>query len=88
MGRFDAKASLKGQVTIPAEVRQVIGLEAGGFIQFVVSDEGSVSVVAKKAGLNHLKGLFKKQEVPIDIDAAIDETVSRRVDPTRRELDP
>ncbi|WEZ82792.1 AbrB/MazE/SpoVT family DNA-binding domain-containing protein [Rhizobium sp. 32-5/1] len=88
MGRFDAKASLKGQVTIPAEVRQVIGLEAGGFIQFVVSDKGSVSVVAKKSGLNHLKGLFRKPEAPIDIDAAIDETVARRVDPARLELDP
>ncbi len=56
MGLFDAKTSSKGQVTVPVEVRRLIGLEAGGKIQFQTDAEGRVYVTAKKRSIKALKG--------------------------------
>lgn len=84
MGRFEAKTSTKGQATIPIEVRKVLGLQPGGSVQFIVDNEGKVSVIAKKKGLSHLRGIFGKHEgPPLDIDEAIMETVSRKVSLSR-----
>jgi len=88
VGRFDAKTSIKGQATIPIEVRKALGLPPGGSVQFIVGDDGKVSVVAKKRGLQHLKGIFGKQDETLDIDAAISETVRRRTAVDREEQDP
>jgi len=88
MGRIDAKTSLKGQTTIPVEVRRLIGLEPGGSVQFVTTDDGEVRVIAKKKSLAHLKGLFGPLDAPLDVDAAIAETVARRTDPNRTDSDP
>lgn len=71
VGIYDAKTSSKGQVTVPAEVRKLLGLEPGGKLQFRTSEEGKVEVVAKKRGLTHIKGLFTKPAKPIDDDAEI-----------------
>lgn len=89
MGRFEAKTSTKGQATIPAEVRKALGLQPGGSVQFIVDDEGKVSVIAKKRGLSHLRGIFGKHEgPPLDVDEAIMETVARRTAMDRTEDDP
>lgn len=88
MGRFDAKTSLKGQATIPPEVRELIGLEPGGLVQFIVSDEGQVSLIAKKPGLRHLKGLFGATNQTVEVDTAIETTVARRTARDRSEIDP
>jgi AbrB family looped-hinge helix DNA binding protein len=88
MGRFEAKTSVKGQATIPIEVRKALGLAPGGLVQFVVADDGKVSVVAKKSGLRHLKGIFGGHGKPLDVDKAITETVRRRTAVDREEDDP
>lgn len=88
MARFDAKTSVKGQTTIPVEVRRLIGLEPGGAVQFVATEDGEVRVIAKKKSLRHLKGLFGPLAAPLDVDAAIEETVARRTDPNRADADP
>ena len=88
MGRFEAKTSLKGQATIPIEVRKALGLPPGGSVQFIVGADGKVSVVAKKSGLAHLKGIFGPVSQSVDIDDAITETVSRRTAVNRTEDDP
>ncbi len=88
VSRYDAKTSMKGQITIPAEVRALLGLEPGGSVQFVTADNGEVRVVAKKRGLRHLKGIFGPLESTLDVDEAIMETVARRNDPNRMESDP
>jgi AbrB family looped-hinge helix DNA binding protein len=88
MGRFEAKTSMKGQATIPIEVRKALGLAPGGSVQFVVDDEGKVSVVAKKSGLAHLKGIFGKPSEPVDTAQTIMETVTRRTAVDRTEEDP
>lgn len=87
MGRFEAKTSLKGQATIPIEVRKALGLPPGGSVQFIVADDGKVAVVAKKSGLAHLKGIFGPASHKVDVEEAIMETVSRRNAANRTEDD-
>ena len=71
MGLFDAKSSLKGQVTVPAEVRRLIGLEAGGKVQFQTDADGRVFVTAKKRSIKALRGLVSRPDDTVDVDAAI-----------------
>jgi antitoxin PrlF len=78
MGLFDAKTSAKGQVTVPVEVRRLIGLEAGGKVQFQTDSEGRVYITAKKRSIKALKGLVPKPPETINIDAAIAAAVSKR----------
>jgi bifunctional DNA-binding transcriptional regulator/antitoxin component of YhaV-PrlF toxin-antitoxin module len=87
MGRYDAKTSLKGQTTIPIEVRKALGLAPGGTVQFVTGEAGEVRVVAKQSTLRHLKGLFGPLPEPLDIDKAIMEEVARRNDVNGRDAD-
>ncbi len=85
--RLDAKASLKGQVTIPAEIREMIGLEPGGTVQFVTDGKGGVRLIAKRKDISHLFGFLGPAEKPLDIDEAIMETVWERNRPDRTETD-
>ena len=81
MGVYDAKTSQKGQVTVPAEVRKVLGLPPGGRLQFRVQDDGSVVLAAKKHGISHLRGIFATPDSPIDIEAEIMAEVLERNTP-------
>ena len=78
MGLFDAKTSHKGQVTVPVGVRQLIGLEAGGKVQFQVDAAGKVTVIAKKRSIRALKGLVPRPEAVVDVKAVISAEVARR----------
>ena len=84
MGFYDAKTSQKGQLTIPAQVRKLIGLEPGGRVRFKASEDGSVRIVAKKRGIAHLRGIFAQPPEPIDIDKVIAAEVWRRNRPGGR----
>jgi antitoxin PrlF len=78
MGLFDAKTSAKGQVTVPIEIRRLLGLEAGGKVQFQTDIEGRVVVTAKKRSIKTLKGLVHRPEKVIDVKAAISSEVAKR----------
>ena len=78
MELFDAKTSAKGQVTVPAEIRRLIGLEAGGKIQFQAETDGRVYVLAKKRSIKALKGLVARPGATVDVKAAISLEVARR----------
>lgn len=80
--RIDAKSSAKGQVTIPSEIRELIGLAPGGSVQFVSNDKGEVRLIAKRKDISHLFGIFGPQAGPIDIEQAIMETVWDKNKPT------
>lgn len=78
MGRFDARTSLKGQTTIPVEVRRTLGLQPGGNVQFITDDDGGVRVIAKTTTLRHLRDIFGPMNKSLDVDEAIEETVKRK----------
>lgn len=53
-----AKVTSKGQVTIPLEIRQKLGLEAGSRIDFVLTGEGRVIVEPVHSSVKSLEGVF------------------------------
>jgi bifunctional DNA-binding transcriptional regulator/antitoxin component of YhaV-PrlF toxin-antitoxin module len=85
MGSFEAKTLANGTAVIPKEVLDTLGLKAGELIEFVISEKGSVSVVAKETGLRGLKGIFATPAEMVDVEEAIGEAVRLRnaIDPVK-----
>lgn len=50
----------KGQITIPKEVRERLGVEAGDRLEFVEEEKGVYKVIAATRDVRHLKGLVAK----------------------------
>lgn len=80
--RVDARSSAKGQVTIPVEIRELIGLEPGGSVQFIAEPNGEVRLIAKRKDISHLFGIFGPQQASIDVETAIMDTVWEKNKPT------
>ena len=62
-----ATLTSKGQVTIPADVRQRLGLEAGDRIEFVEMD-GGYAIKPAIDDVRSLKGLLRKPAKPVSIE--------------------
>ena len=68
-----ATLTTKGQVTIPSDVRQRLGLESGDRIEFVEID-GGYAIKPAIDDVRSLKGLLRKPAKPVsinDMNAAI-----------------
>ncbi len=69
-----AKLTSKGQITIPADVRSALNVEAGDRVEFVQVEPGRFEVVASTRSVRELKGRFAKpaQAVTVsEMNAAI-----------------
>jgi len=64
-----ATVTSKGQITIPAVVRAVLGVEAGDKVEFVQVEPGRFELVAATQSVTALKGLIRKPAVPVTIEA-------------------
>ena len=63
-----ATMTSKGQITIPQEVRQAMGLQAGTKVDFVPAEDG-FKVVALRTDAPSLKGRFAgRVQRPVSID--------------------
>jgi antitoxin PrlF len=77
-----AKVTSKGQVTIPKEVRQALGVEPGDRVNFVLRPDGAVELVARTGSLLDLAGALGERRLGVtveDMDAAISELVVQRL---------
>ena len=63
-----ATVTTKGQITIPKEVRDALGIEAGDRVEFVAEEEGVYKVVAATKDVKHLKGLVPKPAKPVSVE--------------------
>ena len=63
-----AALTSKGQITIPIEVREELGLKAGDRIEFVKSEEGKYFIQPKKGSIMNLRGVFKWTGKPVSIE--------------------
>ena len=52
----NAKISKKGQVTIPAEIRNLLGVQSGDYITFGITEQNIVIVNRKKIKIKNEKG--------------------------------
>ncbi len=58
----------KGQITIPAQVRAVLGLEAGSRVEFVEIERGQFLMVAATDDVQSLKGMLRKPRSSVTIE--------------------
>ena len=63
-----ATITSKGQITIPKEVRDAMGVEAGDRVEFVAQSSGVYTVVAATRDVRHLKGMIAKPAKPVSIE--------------------
>ena len=73
----DATITSKGQVTIPKEIRDALGLDAGTKVEFVLEDDGSVRVRPKEPPVDRLRGI-RDQLAGHDVDLAAMRRESKR----------
>jgi AbrB family looped-hinge helix DNA binding protein len=58
----------KGQVTIPVQVREALGLSAGDRIEFVEVAKGEFAIMAATNTVQKLKGLIQKPARTVSIE--------------------
>lgn len=76
-----ATVTSKGQITIPKEVRDSLGVEAGDRVEFVAQEKGVYKVVAATRDVRHLKGVVPKPGKPVtiaDMNRAVARAAGRR----------
>ncbi len=63
-----ATLTSKGQITIPAQVRRSLNVEAGDRVEFVEVAPGRFEVVAATGSVRELKGMLGKPKRPVSVD--------------------
>ena len=58
----------KGQTTVPSQVRQLLNLEAGHRIEWIISPDGQVTIKAANASITRLRGLIKPAGKAVGLD--------------------
>ena len=74
-----ATVTTKGQVTIPKDVREHLGVETGDRLSFVVQEDGTVIVKPITRHVRELGGLLQSSgQRPVSINE-MDEGIARRM---------
>jgi len=63
-----ATMTSKGQVTIPSEVRQRMGLDTGDRIEFVELESGGFAIKPAIDDVSSLKGALRRPQKPVSVD--------------------
>lgn len=72
-----ATVTSKGQITIPAQVRTALGLDAGDRVEFVETAKGQFAIIAVTGSIRELQGLFKgKRSKPVSLEE-MDRAIAR-----------
>jgi antitoxin PrlF len=73
-----AAVTSKGQITIPIEVREDLGLKAHDRIEFVKTEDGKYFIRPKKGSIMNLRGMFKWTGKPVSIEE-MDEAIATHI---------
>ncbi len=77
----------KGQITIPKDVRDDLGLEAGSTVLFVKVGEGSYRMVARTGRIQDLAGILQRgDQRPLTIEEINDGIAEAAAESGRRGL--
>jgi antitoxin PrlF len=63
-----ATLTSKGQITIPVEVREALGVDAGDRVEFVEVAPGRYEFMAATRSVTALKGMFGKPRKSVSIE--------------------
>ncbi len=72
-----ARITAKGQVTIPANVRNALRVSAGDRLVFVEIAAGRIEIIAATQSVRRLRGLFGKADGVVSIDDMNDAIANR-----------
>jgi AbrB family looped-hinge helix DNA binding protein len=72
-----ATLTSKGQITIPAEVRAALRVDAGDRVEFVEVAPGRYEFIAATQSVTALKGMFGKPRKTLSIDD-MNKAIARR----------
>jgi AbrB family looped-hinge helix DNA binding protein len=65
----EATVTSKGQVTIPKRIRDALDIDAGTEVEFVLEDDGTISVRPKRPPMDRLREIKERLEGrDVDID--------------------
>lgn len=64
-----ATITSKGQITVPKEIRDALGVRPGDRLAFRARDDGSVVVEAETVDLLSLRGVLKARRKGISVEA-------------------
>jgi AbrB family looped-hinge helix DNA binding protein len=82
----EATITSKGQITIPATVRNALGLKTGTRIRFLEDEDGRFSFVPVTGSIRAMKGIVPKLGRTVsleEMDQAISEGACRGMKPAR-----
>lgn len=68
----------KGQVTIPKEIRDQLGLKPGDKVEFTLHSDGILQVVPRRGSIRDLKGILPKPKVSLSLEE-LDDAIARAV---------
>jgi AbrB family looped-hinge helix DNA binding protein len=63
-----AAVTSKGQITIPIEVREDLGLKTGDRVSFIKGEKGEYILKAKTGSIQDVKGMWKWTGKPATIE--------------------
>ena len=72
-----ATLTSKGQITIPADVRHDLKVDAGDRVEFIQIAPGRYEFLAATQNVTELKGMFGKPMKTVSIDA-MNKTIAKR----------
>lgn len=73
-----ATLSSKGQITLPRQVRQALGVTTGDRLDFTVEPSGQVRVQAAAEDVRALKGLLRRPGRPAVTLAQMERAIARQ----------
>ena len=78
-----ATLSTKGQVTIPIQIRERLGLDTGDRLEFVELNDGSFAIRPALDDVQSLKGMLRKPKKAVTIED-MNRTIARRAAGAKR----
>lgn len=79
-----ATLTSKGQITIPVEVRDALGVTFGDRIDFIEVEKGRFVIVPATCPVQMLKGLIPKPKKPVSVEEMNAVVAMRRLNARRK----
>ena len=86
MRQFTTTTTQRNQVTIPAEVRRVLGINPRDKVSFTVNDDGHVSIASAEFTLETAYGSVKPITDGRNLDEIVRDVKDEKAERTVREL--